>query len=88
MGCQGIPLATRGMIICPQRDITRIIKCIIPFNVRLKADSFLLNLQLNSNKNINLKIQENKLNIKRLSSLKLSKRLSNPFKLNLKKCED
>ena len=85
MSGQTNALATRG-VICKGGD--RIIKCILPFNLKLKKTSIPLNLKLNVNQELNLKVQETKLNISKIPSLKLNQSLPTPFKLNLKKCED
>ena len=87
MSGQTNALATRG-VICKGGDRTFIRRCILPFNLKLEKESFPLNLKLNVDKQLNLSIQETKLNIKKVPSLKLNKRLPTSFKLNLKKCED
>lgn len=87
MSGQSNALATRG-VICKGGDRTIIRRCILPFNLKLKKESFPLNLKLDTSKQLNLEIQKNKLNINKLPSLKLNKKLSTTFKLNLKKCED
>ncbi len=87
MAGQSIALSTKG-IICRGGDITRIIRFILPFNLRLKTDLFKLNLKKEVTINLNSFIDQKKLNLIRLSQFKLNSKLSEQFKLNLKKCED
>ncbi len=88
MGCQGIPLATRGIIFCPQGTVTRITRCVLPFNLRLTTNIFNLNLKKQTTINLNSIINQKKLNLIKLSKFNLNTKISDKFKLNLKKCED
>jgi len=89
MGCQGIPLATRGYIFCPSTTVVECdTKCYIPLNLQIKTDVFKLNLQELDPIKLNTMIDFNKINLLKLSDLKLNTKLSTDFKLNLKKCEE
>lgn len=86
MAGQSIVLATKGIIFCPQGN--RIVRCVIPFNLRLTTDLFKLNLKKIDTIKLNLLIQRDKLNLVKLTTFKLNSKLSNQFKLNLRICED
>jgi len=88
MGCQGIPLVTKGMIFCPKIITNEIIKdCAIPFTVKFNKDD--IKLTLNRQSNFQLPVQ---INIKKLSLTKSTKNITQNlikrFTLNLKKCEE
>ena len=87
MAGQSIALATKG-VICRGGDITRITRCVIPLNLRLKTDLFKLNLKKIDPMKLNLSITEPKLNLKNSDQFQLTLKRIDKFKLNLKKCED
>ncbi len=88
MAGSGISLATKGIIFCSQGIISQVIRCVIPFNLRLTTDLFKLNLKKVESIKLNLLMQRNKLNLVKLTTFKLNSKLSNQFKLNLRVCED
>ncbi len=81
-------LMTRGIICKNIKIITKIIRCILPLNLKLKTDTFKLNLRKIDPIKLNLSIPSTKINLVNQSNQKLSLRIIDKFKLNLKKCED
>jgi hypothetical protein len=84
MGCQGIVLATKGIIYKPEI----IIRYILPLKLKLKSDLIKMNLKHLETVKLNLTLDHKKLNLIKLTNLKLNQKLTNNLKLNLKKCED
>lgn len=82
--CQGIPLATKGIIYKP----TIIARYILPLDLRLTKETFNLTLKKIEPFKLNLFKDNKKINLSNVSIFKLNNRLINNFKLNLKKCED
>ena len=84
MGCQGIVLATKGIIYKPEI----IIRYILPLKLKLNKDIIRLKIKKSNLINLNLILDSKKLNLLKLTNLKLNQKITNNFKLNLKKCED
>lgn len=87
MSGQAHALATRGVICCGDINITRIIRCVIPFNLQLTRDLFNVNLKLQDTFKLNSLIDQSKINLLKLSEKKLNIKTPD-LKINLKKCED
>lgn len=87
MACQGIPLATKGIIYCPKATIVSgDTRCVLPFKIKLNRDLFNLNLKKKDPITINSLFKDQKINIL-FSELKVNNRFPN-LKINLKKCKD
>ena len=88
MAGQSLALATKGIICKGIGEIIRITRCVIPLNLKLKTDQFKLNLKKLDPIKLNLSVPITKINLVNTSTQKLSLRVIDKFKLNLKKCED
>lgn len=86
--CQGIPLATKGMIYCPLTISSGVTRCVLPFNLQLNSDVIKLNLKASEPIKLNAFFDQKKLSLIPLSNLKLSQKITNNLKINLKKCEE
>lgn len=89
MTCQGIPLATRGMIFIPKVTVTDGVgRYVLPFNLQLTSDVIKLNLKYLETIKLNTFIDQKKLSLLKLENLKLNQKITTDLKLNLKKCEE
>lgn len=87
MSGQANALATKGVICKGARIVEKIVRCVIPLNLKLKTDKFKLNLKKTDPVKLNLAVLTTKINLVNTST-KLSLKVIDRFKLNLKKCED
>ena len=87
MSGQANALATKGFICRNIKFIEKIVRCVIPLNLKLKTDKFKLNLKKTDPVKLNLAVLTTKINLVNAST-KLSLKVIDRFKLNLKKCED
>ncbi len=88
MSGQANALTTKGIICKNIKFIEKIVRCVIPLNLKLKTDKFKLNLKKIDPVKLNLAILTTKINLINASQTKLSLKVIDRFKLNLKKCED
>lgn len=88
MGCQGIPLATKGMIYPVQTVSPSCTKYVLPFNLQLTNDAIKVNLNYLPSIKLNSFLDKKALNLLKLSNFKLNQKLVKNLKLNLKKCEE
>jgi hypothetical protein len=88
MGCQGIPLVTRGMIFCPDEVVSGCVRYVLPFNLKLLHDKIELSVFIKERITLASKFQTNKIFLTTLSNFKLTNKILSPLKLELKKCED
>jgi len=88
MGCQGIPLVTRGMIFIPNTEIVEgITRYILPLNLQLKTNPVKINLKVVDLVKLSSSINIQKLQLKKLTNLKLNTQIPS-LKLSLKECGD
>jgi len=85
--CQGIPLATKGIIYCPEIVSSGCTRYVMPINLNLTKDVIKLNLTLLDTIKFYAKLDVNKLKLA-IPTLKLNQKITNNLKLNLKKCEE
>jgi len=87
MTCQGIPLATKGIISCPSSTPSGCTRYVLPFNLRLETDALKLNLKYSDKINLNALLDKKKLSLIKIPEFQLNNKIPS-LKLNLKKCEE
>ena len=88
MGCQGIPLATKGIIFCPQLVSSGCTRYVLPFNLSLNTDPIKVSLIKQDPITLNTTITKKQLVLKVLPKSKFNMTRVKKIKLNIKKCEN